>query len=113
MATKVKGGQTGSRPRLVQKPEEWQEAAACRTADSSVFFHPAGERGNQHDAREAAAKRICAECPVMAECGQAALARREQYGVWGGMTEDERRKILGQRRPGGRRPAAARLEVAA
>src|SRR4051794_34008909 len=69
---------------------DWQLAGACRGYDPDVFFHPEGERGSRRRAREAAAKAICAECPVLVQCARHALAVREPYGVWGGMTEDER-----------------------
>ncbi|MFC6600295.1 WhiB family transcriptional regulator [Kitasatospora paranensis] len=74
---------------------DWQLRAACRAADDQLFFHPSGERGQAHDNREAAAKRICARCPVRAQCLEHALAVREPYGVWGGLGEDERIALLG------------------
>jgi WhiB family redox-sensing transcriptional regulator len=69
---------------------EWQYQGACRRVDPSVFFHPEGERGPARRRRDDAAKAVCASCPVMQECRQHALTVREPYGVWGGMTEDER-----------------------
>ncbi|MBD0694808.1 WhiB family transcriptional regulator [Streptomyces sp. CBMA123] len=77
----------------------WQIHGACRQADTSLFFHPPGERGSAHDAREEAAKAICVDCPVMIECRRHALSTREPYGVWGGLTEDERRRLLTRRTP--------------
>ncbi|MER8185078.1 WhiB family transcriptional regulator [Kitasatospora sp. NPDC094015] len=73
----------------------WQTEAACRGADSSLFFHPPGERGGPHDDRDEAAKQVCAGCPVRAQCLEYALAAREPYGVWGGLSEDERQTLLG------------------
>lgn len=70
---------------------DWQRHAACRTVDSSVFFGPAGERGRSRQQREQRAKTICADCPVQQACLQHALAVAEPYGVWGGLTEQERR----------------------
>jgi WhiB family transcriptional regulator, redox-sensing transcriptional regulator len=69
---------------------EWQYQGACRQVDPSVFFHPEGERGPARRRRDDAAKAVCASCPVMTQCRQHALTVREPYGVWGGMTEDER-----------------------
>ena len=69
---------------------DWQLLAACRGVDSSLFFHPEGERGAARSARENSAKEVCMRCPVRAECAAHALAVREPYGVWGGLTEDER-----------------------
>jgi WhiB family redox-sensing transcriptional regulator len=74
---------------------EWQLLGTCRGADSELFFHPEGERGPRRDNREQAAKAICAVCPVLQQCRTAALAAREPYGVWGGLSEHEREAILG------------------
>ena len=86
---------------------DWQLHGACRGEDASVFFHPEGERGQARVRREAAAKAICAACPVIAECAAHALAVREPYGVWGGLSEDDREAILS-----GRSSDAAALPVA-
>jgi WhiB family transcriptional regulator, redox-sensing transcriptional regulator len=72
---------------------EWQLEAACR-GDSEPFFHPYGEREPSRSRREAAAKAICAGCPVLAACRAHALAAREPYGVWGGLSEEERDALL-------------------
>jgi WhiB family redox-sensing transcriptional regulator len=77
---------------------DWQLVAACRGVDSSLFFHPEGERGAARSAREASAKEVCMRCPVRAECATHALAVREPYGVWGGLTEDEREEMMGRSR---------------
>ena len=69
---------------------EWQYQGACRRVDPAVFFHPEGERGPARRRRDEAAKAVCASCPVMRECREHALTVREPYGVWGGMTEQER-----------------------
>ena len=79
----------------------WQLRAACRDEDSSLFFHPAGERGAVHDEREAIAKQICSRCPVRRECALHALNARERYGVWGGLTEDERHELARPARAAG------------
>jgi WhiB family redox-sensing transcriptional regulator len=76
---------------------DWQLHAACRTVDPDVFFHPEGERGAARRNRDAAAKRVCAGCPVIAQCTAHALAVREPYGVWGGMSEDEREDVYARR----------------
>ena len=77
---------------------DWQLLAACRGVDSSLFFHPEGERGAARTAREESAKEVCTRCPVRSECAAHALAVREPYGVWGGLTEDEREELLGRAR---------------
>ena len=73
---------------------DWQMQAACRGEDSAVFFHPEGERGSTRRRRAANAKAICATCPVLEQCRQHALAAQEPYGIWGGMTEEERREEI-------------------
>ncbi len=71
---------------------DWQLDGACRRADPDVFFHPEGERGPTRRRRDDAAKSVCATCPVLQQCRSHALTVREPYGVWGGMTEDERER---------------------
>ncbi|MER5641321.1 WhiB family transcriptional regulator [Kitasatospora sp. NPDC002227] len=83
----------------------WQYRGSCRTTGADLFFHPSGERGPAHDERDQAAKAVCHHCPVRAECLRYALAAREPYGVWGGLTEDERFRLLAARRRR-RQPAA-------
>jgi len=68
----------------------WQLAGSCRGEDPALFFHPEGERGPTRVARENAAKAICVACPVLAQCRAHALAVREPYGVWGGLSEEDR-----------------------
>jgi WhiB family redox-sensing transcriptional regulator len=85
----------------------WQLVGACRDQDSELFFHPEGERGSRASSREAAAKAICAGCPVLAECAAHALSVHEPYGVWGGMSERDREEIFVRER----RPAAAARAV--
>jgi WhiB family redox-sensing transcriptional regulator len=77
---------------------DWQLRGACRGEDPEAFFHPEGERGPARTSRENAAKSVCARCPVLRQCAQHALDVREPYGVWGGMSEDERESVyLGRR----------------
>ncbi|MFB9732364.1 WhiB family transcriptional regulator [Ornithinimicrobium kibberense] len=72
---------------------EWQFQGLCRTTNPDIFFHPEGERGPSRRRREARAKAICEQCPVLRECREHALAVHEPYGVWGGMTEEEREEV--------------------
>ncbi len=74
---------------------EWQHLGACRNLDNALFFHPEGERGPRRRQRDAAAVAVCRSCPVIEKCRAHALRSREAYGVWGGLTEDERERILG------------------
>ena len=73
---------------------EWRTRAACRSADPELFF-PVGTTGNALMAIDYA-KRVCAECAVMQECLEFALATNQDSGVWGGHSEEERRAIRRQ-----------------
>ena len=76
---------------------DWQLFGLCRGEDPNVFFHPEGERGPARVNRDVKAKTICGACPVKLQCAQHALAVKEPYGVWGGLTEDEREDIYAGR----------------
>ncbi len=77
---------------------DWQLHAACRGMESEFFFHPDRERGEARAEREQSAKAVCAACPVRTHCLEHALAVREPYGVWGGLSEDERAEVLAARK---------------
>ncbi len=64
----------------------WQDRALCAQTDPEAFFP---EKGGS--TREA--KRVCASCEVRAECLEYALAHDERFGIWGGLSERERRKL--------------------
>jgi WhiB family redox-sensing transcriptional regulator len=70
---------------LLGETMEWQERALCAQTDPEAFFP---EKGGS--TREA--KRICSGCEVRAECLEYALENDERFGIWGGMSERERRK---------------------
>jgi WhiB family redox-sensing transcriptional regulator len=62
--------------------------------DATVFFNDEMLRGHEKQARESAAKKICTACPVKTQCLEHALAVPEYYGVWGGLTQEERMGIV-------------------
>lgn len=72
----------------------WMADGACRRVDPELFYHPVNERGESARQRDAYAKAVCGNCPVAAQCLAYALEAREPYGVWGGLTEEERAKLL-------------------
>jgi WhiB family redox-sensing transcriptional regulator len=69
---------------------DWATAASCRRVDPDDLF--------VQGAAQNRAKAVCLGCPVRAECLADALDSRIEFGVWGGMTERERRALL-RRRP--------------
>lgn len=76
---------------------DWQLQAACRDYGDAAFFAPDGESRTHRADRERRAKDICATCPVRTACLQHALIIGEPYGVWGGLTPEERHQL---QRPG-------------
>ncbi|MEJ6577612.1 MAG: WhiB family transcriptional regulator [Actinomycetota bacterium] len=81
-------------PRPIASDWAWQESAACRELPTEMFFYTDGERGPRRKNRENAAKTICAACPVIQACRKQALSLAEPYGIWGGLTEEDRLLIL-------------------
>src|SRR5689334_24970980 len=77
----IKGGRT-----QMGMIADWPSYAACRTSDPDALFVQGAEQN--------IAKRICRGCPVRYECLADALDNRIEFGVWGGMTERERRALL-------------------
>ena len=72
----------------------WQEESNCRGEDSDLFFLDPQARGKIKREKEREAKKICKGCPVIEQCLDHALSIPEFFGVWGGMTADERNSIL-------------------
>jgi WhiB family transcriptional regulator, redox-sensing transcriptional regulator len=81
-------------PALREGDWDWQMAAACRGSDTANFYHPENERGPSRTRREMRAKAVCGSCPVIESCLRWALAAREPYGVWGGLSVEEREALL-------------------
>ena len=74
----------------------WRESAACRVHDPELFF-PIGNAGRAI-AQVERAKAVCASCPVRQRCLTFALDTHQEYGIWGGYDEEERRILHRQRR---------------
>ena len=82
---------------------QWQTLARCRGMDSAIFFTCDDESRRGQTRREAKAKQLCAECPVLRRCRDHALDVGEAFGIWGGLSASERaalhsRTDLDQRR---------------
>lgn len=71
--------------------DKWRSQSLCRDSNSELFF-PVGATGIALDQIEAA-KEICQVCPVHRQCLEFALHTNQEAGVWGGTTEEERRKL--------------------
>ncbi len=65
---------------------EWQDRALCKQTDPEAFFPEKGGSSRE-------AKKVCTSCDVRAECLDYALKHDERFGIWGGLTERERRKL--------------------
>ncbi|MDN3309914.1 WhiB family transcriptional regulator [Microbacterium oryzae] len=86
----VELGVPGVRPATAEETAlAWQSDALCAQTDPEAFFPEKG--GSTRDA-----KRICATCDVRAECLEYALQNDERFGIWGGLSERERRKLKRQ-----------------
>ncbi len=68
----------------------WQDHANCREADQDLSFSRRGSLTRK-------ARAMCAACIVKKECLEFALTKGERFGIWGGLSERQRRKIHGQR----------------
>lgn len=77
---------------------DWRHEAVCRDEDPELFF-PVGNSGPAL-AQIAKAKVVCNRCPVTAQCLAWALETGQDAGVWGGMSEDERRALKRRRNRG-------------
>lgn len=77
---------------------EWQYKGECNKHNPETFFLPYNARMSEKTALIKVAKDICAQCPVIAECLSYALDTEQEFGVWGGLSEDERRRILLRRK---------------
>jgi WhiB family redox-sensing transcriptional regulator len=71
--------------------EDWRDRSSCRDTDPDLFF-PIGTTGPAIEQIESA-KRVCRNCDVQAACLEFALATNQEAGVWGGTSEEERRKL--------------------
>jgi len=73
----------------------WRVNASCRQKNASYFFAPSTPESRQERRdREGAARELCRACPVQSPCLDYALAVQEPHGIWGGLNELERRRVL-------------------
>ncbi len=107
VAFQPRDGGVDSRARTGQRSrwdgDGWRTQAACSGFNPLLFF-PNGELGDGV-AQATLAKAICASCPVSHECLEFAISTFQNDGIWGGLTEDERRRVKRARRAKLRRRA--------
>jgi WhiB family transcriptional regulator, redox-sensing transcriptional regulator len=72
---------------------DWDQAA-CNGQQTSVFFDHEDTRGEKRATLLAAARTICATCPIRSECLDYAVDSGQQFGVWGGLTAAERSELI-------------------
>jgi WhiB family redox-sensing transcriptional regulator len=78
----------------VEVDDDWRAVAACRDTDPDLFF-PVGTTGPAIEQIEAA-KAVCRECEAQQPCLEFALTSNQDSGIWGGTSEEERRKLRRQ-----------------
>ena len=79
----------------MRQSEDWQSTALCRGNHAHLFFPPSTfERKDERERRETRAKAICQVCPSQPACREYAMAIREQFGIWGGLTENDRKEVF-------------------
>jgi WhiB family redox-sensing transcriptional regulator len=81
---------------FVNAVTDWRSVALCRDTDPSLFF-PVGTTGAALD-QIAAAQSVCLKCAARPECLEFALDSNQDSGVWGGLSEEERRQIRRERK---------------
>lgn len=84
-------GTSGGSVAPPEEPPDWHDHAACAGVDPDLFFPSRGASTRE-------AKAVCAGCPVRSDCLEAAMAGGEKFGIWGGMSERERRRLRRERR---------------
>lgn len=76
----------------------WRGQAECRRTNATVFFPPPHyELKPEKDEREELARSLCRACPVQQACLDYSLSVREMHGIWGGLNELERRRLIRKR----------------
>lgn len=90
---------------MERRSHDWRSQAACTDEDPELFF-PIGSTGPAVD-QIAEAKKVCARCEVREPCLEYAISSNQDSGVWGGLSEDERRSLKRKRQRQRRRRMAS------
>ncbi|MGN5238360.1 WhiB family transcriptional regulator [Rhodococcus sp. SJ-3] len=72
---------------------DWRVQARCTGFDIDTFFGPATESYGARTRRERMARRICSRCSVLEHCRRFAVDTGQPHGIWGGLTESDRRRV--------------------
>lgn len=81
----------------IDRPAGWRTYALCRGLGADLFF-PVGAFGREAAEHTEGAVAVCRACPVRQPCLEFALATNQEFGIWGGRTEEERRSMRRARR---------------
>jgi WhiB family transcriptional regulator, redox-sensing transcriptional regulator len=103
-STRTERTERTERNERAEESKSFFDDAACRGADTSIFFPVS-------DSQAGAAKAICAECPVQDACLEHALETHQPDGIWGGLTPIERHRLV-RRRQKAAREARSRSSAA-
>jgi WhiB family redox-sensing transcriptional regulator len=76
---------------------DWRELALCREVDPELFFTSGRVDASHNREQIRQAKSVCHRCPSASRCLVWSIETRQEYGVWGGLDEAERRRVLGSR----------------
>lgn len=87
---RIQTGPSGP-PSRRPEPQAWRDAGSCKGLPATMFFPGQGESVVE-------AQAVCAACAVAIECAEYALASNQRFGIWGGTTERERRRLRAERR---------------
>jgi WhiB family transcriptional regulator, redox-sensing transcriptional regulator len=90
---------------MTWRADDWRSESACLAADPDLFFPVSATAASAPQV--ARAKAVCARCPVCTQCLNFALDNPDMQGIWGGHTDDERRKVRRSRARSLRRRGAA------
>jgi WhiB family transcriptional regulator, redox-sensing transcriptional regulator len=115
MATRRRHSVFNATPRPLVEDWTWQQRGSCRNMPTELFFPEDGARRHR-SATEQRAKRVCRDCPVVAECREHAFAIGEPFGIWGATSALDRARLIasvpqrgataGPRNPAPRRPGS-------
>jgi len=81
---------------LDPKPDEWawQQQGLCREVTSDIFFYEEQERGEEKRKRISQARDVCNACSVKQKCLDFSIRTNQTHGMWGGLTQDERKEMI-------------------